>query len=104
MPDFFKAADVARSPGPGGAAPHVNGPYQTSSGARFRADEAGTWLMSFDREGKDALDRLCKELGVQQPEDAVYTALELLAFAVDNDLDVESKNHRGYKRISGLWA
>ena len=95
MPDFFKAADQERA----GAQP---GAAQTS-GSRFRADEAGSWPMMFDREGKQALDRLASELGDRSPEDVVYTALELLAFAVDNDLEVESKYRRGRKRISGLW-
>lgn len=95
MPDFFKATDADRSATQPAPAP--------PSGGRFRADEAGSWLMTFDREGKSALERLAAELGDRSPEDTVYTALELLAFAVDNDLDVESKYHRGHKRISGLW-
>jgi hypothetical protein len=95
MPDFFKAVDQGRT------AQSASAP---ANGTRFRADEACSWPMTFDIEGKRALERLAGELGDRSLEETVYTALELLAFAVDNDLEVESKYGRGRKKISGLWS
>ena len=95
MPDFFQSVDQERSAAQPASA--------RTNGTRFRADEAGSWPMTFDQEGKRALERLAGELGDRSLEDTVYTALELLAFAIDNDLEVESKYGRGRKKISGLW-
>ncbi len=60
--------------------------------------------MVFDEAAYGDLVRLQGELrAADSISDVVYTALELLGLALTEDLSVDSKYHRGTKRVVNLW-
>ncbi len=72
-------------------------------GPNIQISDEGSFSMNFGPETTDGIDELKKQLdGNPSREDVVFTALQLLTWALDSELIVESPNPTQRNRISGL--
>jgi len=77
---------------------------QTSQTQHFEITDAGSWNMKFDKDATDDIDQIMKLMShVENREDVVTTALQILGLAINRDLVIEGKHKGDPKRISGLW-
>lgn len=95
MPKLFEPEDLREEP--------MEEP-QTPQKRLYSVGEAGTWEMRFDREAAEDLDRLKRHIPrAESREDVVYTALQILALAVNRDVLIKGKFKGRSKKVSGLW-
>ncbi len=90
MPSFLRSED---DPAPSDTAAH--GPrFQVEDPQQIRFDDAAY---------RDIVELQEALSDAKSVEDVVYTALELLGLALNYDVSVGSKHHRGSKRVFNLW-
>jgi hypothetical protein len=76
----------------------------TPTGSIFTTEDPDRLHVVFDKETTIDINRLASEMGGPKPEEVVGAALEILALALNYNLEVESKYRRGNKRVRNLWA
>lgn len=96
MPSLFEINDVSGN--------SVSTESREIASRLFEVTDAGTWSMTFDKEAVRDIERLMKLIPrAKKPDDIVYSALQILALAVNRDVIIEGKNKGDPKRVSGLW-
>ena len=98
MPKLFKEKDLEQKP------EEKTEEKSSSSEPLFSVDDAGTWSMKFDKETTDDLDKLKQYIPkAKSRQDVVFTALEILALAVNRDVLIKGKHDGVSKQVEGLW-
>lgn len=99
MPKFFDVTD-ANDSSPASTTADTGKVKQ----APFDVGEVGAWTMKFDKDATEDLDRLLGDLArVNSREEAVYAALQILAFAVEQDVVIKGKQNGTPQQVNNLW-
>ena len=96
MPRLFETEDVDR-------AQKQSRPKPRST-QRFETVDTKQHQTIFPEDTTEDLKKLASEMGTDDLDEVVIAALQILALAVNNDLEVQSKYKRGSKLVKNLWA